>query len=160
MANQLRFSKVASLPATLAPSTVYMIPSATTGIMEMYVSTLDGASSYRMLTMNDVTALINTVTASDVISEYTSYANLTASTVKSGIAIVYGMSDYNTTDPLSSTSTGLFVWNSTLATPAWVLVSVYDTASNEAVSRISEDANKNITYRGLPIPVTLSAEAW
>jgi len=55
---------------------------------------------------------------------------------------------------------GLFVWNRAITTPAWTLISVLDTASNEAIGRISEGADKNITYRGLPIPVSLAVEAW
>lgn len=160
MANQLRFSKVVSLPSTLAPSTVYLLPSATGGYMEMRVSTLDGSGTYRIVTIDDVNTLIGTAASSATVSQYPNYSALTSSTVKQGIAFVEDMSDFKTPDSLSSNVRGLFIWDTVLTTPAWTLITVFESGSNSAVGRISEDSSKNITYRGLPIPVTLSAEAW
>lgn len=160
MPNQLKFTKVTTLPSTLDNSTMYLVPSTTPGYLDLHLSTLDGAASNRIINNDDVTALVASGLGNSLISSYSNYSSLLAATDQKGIAFVYDMTDYSASDPLSSTVRALFIWNQIATTPKWTLLSLYDTSSKQSIGRISEDADKNLTYRGLPIPVPLAVEAW
>jgi hypothetical protein len=58
----IKFAKVATLPATLAPSTVYMVAPTGSSIdeLQIYVSSNDGLSSRHIPTHNEIATMIST----------------------------------------------------------------------------------------------------
>lgn len=63
MANVLRFEKVAALPGTLSPSTMYFVQSADAGFVEIYLSDSAGTASLRTVVPADVASQITTALA-------------------------------------------------------------------------------------------------
>lgn len=58
MSSNIRFQKVTSLPSTFAPSTVYMVASSNTELVDIYVSDATGQNVRSVLTENQVLSMI------------------------------------------------------------------------------------------------------
>ena len=63
MATSLKIEKVNSLPGTLAASTLYLVKSADSNLVDMYISTNDGASARHIISKADIGSMITTAVA-------------------------------------------------------------------------------------------------
>jgi hypothetical protein len=54
----LSFTKPITLPATYKPSTVYFLPSVRPGLMDVYMSSIDGTTAIRTFNYNDVLSML------------------------------------------------------------------------------------------------------
>ena len=59
MSNPIKFQKVTSLPMTYDPSTVYLVASSNTELVDIFVSDATGSSVRSVLTENQILAMIN-----------------------------------------------------------------------------------------------------
>lgn len=59
MSNPIKFQKVTSLPAVYEPSTVYMVASSNTELVDIFVSDATGSTVRSVLTENQILAMIN-----------------------------------------------------------------------------------------------------
>lgn len=150
MANVLSFSKVTALPATFEPSTVYLIPNANAGYLDIFVSDSTGSSVNKVVTRQDVTAA--SVSSFEEFPTHTALSGSTAPTA-STLAYVANASDDAGQTP-AIVGGAFYVWDTTIATPAWVLVGNVNITSNLT------DSSGFLAYKGTIIPTYLATEAW
>lgn len=159
MANVLKISKLTALPTTLDASAMYLIPNATAGFLDIYVTNSAGTVANKIVSKQDVTT---TGTVNLIEATYTALAAITPTSVE--IAYVKNASDDTRQTPAISGG-AMYIWDTSLATPAWTLM---DTTVQQwanivgipAVLTSLTDSGGFLAYSGVIIPTYLATEAW
>lgn len=187
MANPIVVKKVAALPATLEPSVMYLVPNATAGLMDLFVSDAQGLTVKHIISRDDIVQLItnaiggfNTVkivadiAARNALSLTTIQQVLVLDatgdpTVKTGAAtyiydpattLWYKISEYESLDITTR-------WSDVVDRPTSLVADIDDAVSkrhvhdNKAViDLLSKDANNNLMYDGKMVAPLYSSEEW
>ncbi len=160
MANILNIAKVTTLPATLAASTMYLVPNVMSGFLDIYVTDNTGATINRTVSKQDV------ATAGSVDQIFADYASLTAYAPTS-IEIAY-VKDASGDSTVTSGG-ALYIWDTSLATPAWTKMSESTLfwadiqnipAAVSGLSVITVGTDNFLAFNGVIIPTVLAAEDW
>ncbi len=158
MANTLLIAKVSALPGTLTASTMYLIPSATAGFLDIYVTDSLGTVANRIVTKSDISSAAGSVNV-----VYATYAAMTAVTPTS-TEIAY-VKDASGDTNVAHAGGAMYIWDTSLATPAWSLMEKQDTfwadimSVPAAVSGLSV-VGSFLAFNGSVIPTYLAQEQW
>jgi hypothetical protein len=139
----LSFTKSIALPAVYKPSTVYFIPSLKPGLMDVYMSSIDGSTVIRTFNSNDVLGMLSGYATLNPAGNVIQNA-LTASALKIPITIsltgdVTGSVLFNGTSNVSIATTLLPVTNKAINP-----VNTYNT-----LGQLVRVDYKNLSYKTL-----------
>lgn len=160
MANVLTISKVTALPTTLEVSAMYLIPNATSGYLDIYVTDSGGTVANKVVSKQDLAS--STGSVNTVVATYTALTALTPSDYE--IAYVTDASDDTAQSP-AITGGAMYIWDATLTTPAWVLMNttIQQWATITGIPTVLTnltDSGGFLAYSGTIIPTYLAQEAW
>lgn len=118
----IKIRKVVTLPGTYEPSTMYMVQGADASLMELYVSSNDGASIKHLINKSDIQAMISTAMASynalDVVADIAARDALAPTVVRTVLVL-------DATDDTTVTSGGAtYVYNP--ATTTWYKIAEFE----------------------------------
>ncbi len=160
MANVLTISKVTAVPTTLTASTMYLVPNVTAGYLDIYVTDSAATVANKVVSKQDIAAGSSGVTLIE--ATYTSLTAITPTAVE--IAYVKDASGDTSHTPAISGG-AMYIWDTTLATPAWVLMdtTVQQWANIVGIPTVLTgltDSGGFLAYSGTIIPTHLASEAW
>lgn len=181
------FEKRASLPTTLNPNTIYLIPSQVdSSYLDIYVSDSTGTTAKKIVNKDDIDNIVNQLTSALallIVNDITERNNLTLT--KNRLVLVVDAS----ADPTVNSGSALYAWKND--TSEWIKISEYEsldvtldwnsiqgiptstpaqidqavanshTHANKAqLDKISEDANGEFLYNGNYPLARLSVSEW
>jgi len=187
MSFTMKIRKVTSLPGTFEPSTLYLVQSADAGLMEIYVSSSDGATARHVISKSEITSMITSalagfdtaqlvadIAARDALSPTTITEVLVIDatadpTVDAGAATYIYDPNTSTWIKISEAESMDVVlqWANIVGRPTSLVADIDDAVSkrhthaNKAVlDDINADINENLTYKGQQIRAYMDEEAW
>ena len=185
----IKFAKVATLPATLAPSTLYMVAPAGSSIdeLQIYVSSNDGASARHIPTHSEISSMINTA-----VNSYSSavvVANIAARDALAPAVVTIALALDATADLSVANGAATYVYNP--ATTTWTKIAEYESldvtlqwaniqgrpnstpaqidqavadghthANKPVLDLLTADANDELMYKGAHVAARLETSAW
>lgn len=185
----IKFAKVATLPVTLAPSTLYMVAPAGSSIdeLQIYVSSNDGTSARHIPTHSEIASMISTA-----VNSYSSAVVVTNIAARNALApavVTIALVLDATADNSVASGAATYVFNP--ATSSWTKIAEYEsldvtlqwaniqgkptssaaaidqavadshTHANKAVlDLVTADANDELMYKGAHIAARLETSAW
>jgi hypothetical protein len=187
MAVQMKVHKVNALPGTLEPSTMYMVKSGVTGLMDIYVSSNDGTEARHIISRSEIQAMVNESVASTshiyVVADIAARNALAPEVVTQALVIdatsdtsvIAGAATY-VFDPALTTWTKIsehesmdvvLTWASIQNRPNSTVVEIDDAvgkrhvhANSALLDKVGEDANGLMTYNGASLHAYLSSDQW
>lgn len=187
MSTQMKVHKVNALPGSLAASALYLVKSAETGLLDLYVSSNDGSSVRHIISKSEIQTMVNsavagtshiyvvadiaarnalapTVVTQALVIDATADATVTAG----GATYIYNPADttWNKVSEYESMDVVL-QWASIQGRPTSTVAEIDDAVGKKHVhanatqlDKIGEDGNGNMTYDGAPIYAYLSSDQW
>jgi len=185
----IKFAKVATLPVTLAPSTLYMVAPAGSSIdeLQIYVSSNDGASARHIPTHSEISSMINTAvnsySSAVVVADIAARNALVPSVVTIALAldatadltVASGAATY-VYNPVTTSWTKIAEYESLDVTLQWANIqgrpnstaaqidqAVADShthANKPVLDLLTADANDELMYKGAHVAARLETSAW
>jgi hypothetical protein len=185
----IKFAKVATLPATLAPSTVYMVAPTGSSIdeLQIYVSSNDGLSSRHIPTHNEIATMISTAVnsySSAVVVADVAARNALAPSVVTIALVLDATADTSVANgaatyvynPVTTSWTKIAEYESLDVTLQWANIQGKPTSSSAVIDQavadshthankavldlVTADANDELMYKGAHVAARLETSAW
>jgi hypothetical protein len=119
MSNILTIKKVAALPGSYTPSTMYLVSTADADRFDMYVSSADGSTIKHLITKSEIQTLINT--AMSTFSNITVVADIAARNALAPTAVAQAFVLNATADSSVTSGAATYIYNPTTTT--WYKIS-------------------------------------
>lgn len=189
MSHNLRLERVNALPAELTASTMYFVKSATSGLVDIYVTGTSASEVRHVISKTEIQSMIT-----QSVSDFTNIRVLADIAARDAI-----VSDRNvlalvldaTADTTVSAGAALYVYDAESAVKAWSKVSEFESldvvlewdaiqnkptstvaaiddavakthvhANKAIIDKIGEDADGNMIYNGAAIQATFAVVEW
>lgn len=187
MSTQMKIHKVNALPGSLEASALYLVKSAETGLLDLYVSSNDGSSVRHIISKTEIQTMVNSAVAGTshihVVADIAA-RNALAPTVVTQAVVIDATADATVTsgaatyvfNPADSTWSKIsefesldvtLQWANIQGRPSSTVAEIDDAvgkkhahANATQLNKIGEDGNGNLTYGGAQVYAYLSSDQW
>ena len=187
MSVQMKVHKVNALPGSLEASALYLVKSADTGLLDLYVSSNDGTEARHIISKAEIQSLVNTAVAGAsnifVVPDIAARDALAPTVVTQAIvvdatddtSVVLGSATY-VYDPVGDawqkiaeheSMDVVLQWANIQGRPSSTVAEIDDAVAKKhahanmtTLDKLSQDGNGQLTYDGKNLHVYLSSDQW
>lgn len=187
MTVQMKVHKVNTLPVTLEASALYIVKSADTGLLDLYVSANDGLTARHIISKTEIQTMVNTAVAGAsnifVVADIAARDALAPTVVTQAVvvdatddtSVALGSATY-VYDPIGTAWSKIaehesmdvvLQWANIQGRPSSTVAEIDDAVAKKhahanmtTLGKLSQDVNGQLTYDGNNLHVYLSSDQW
>ena len=187
MSVQMKVHKVNTLPGSLEASALYLVKSAETGLLDLYVSSKDGTEARHIISKAEIQSLVNTAVAGAsnifVVADIAARDALAPTVVTQAIVVdatndttVKSGSATYVYDPVGDawkkiaeheSMDVVLQWANIQGRPSSTVAEIDDAVAKKhshtnmtTLDKLSQDVDSQLTYNGKNLHVYLSSDQW
>ena len=187
MSVQMKVHKVNALPGVLQPSALYLVKSAETGLLDLYVSSNNGTEARHIISKAEIQSLVNTAVAGAsnifVVADIAARDALTPTVVTQAIVVdatgdtsVQSGSATYVYNPVGDawqkiaeheSMDVVLQWANIQGRPSSTVAEIDDAVAKKhshtnisTLDKLSQDVDGQLTYNGNNLHVYLSSDQW